>query len=181
MGRQWSQKQMSREGIELEELEQQLAKGRGKCPSCVAEGIVANDHSLYRCQHPSSEQSRAFYAQKKNAIRQGQTMAKFSGCMGCFLPQAWCNQWEQSERRAGMYQRKKGGWCAFEDVVLSGVVVGLRRVEVRRGMQQRMASAGFDMRKAGDMEKYWGQRRCWGTLETSVLLQEFYLMGREEG
>jgi len=100
--------------------------------------------------------------------------------MECFLPQAWCNQWEQSEREGGMYRRKVGEKCKFADVVLSGVVVGLERKKVVDEMYGRMAAAGFDMRDESEALKYMGRKRRWGGLETSELLREFYLIGRDK-
>jgi superfamily II DNA helicase RecQ len=179
MGGRRGQERMRQEGIELEELEEQLRRARGKCPSCVELGITPNNHSLFWCREESSEQYRRDYVETKEAIRRGRTMEAYSGCMECFLPQAWCNQWEQSEREGGMYRRKKGETCTFRDVVLSGITVALGRKEVFEGMQKRMAAAGVDMSNETEMLKHMGRRRRWGGLETSELLREFYLAGRK--
>jgi superfamily II DNA helicase RecQ len=169
---------MQQEGLELEELEQQLQRARGKCASCVEFGIKPDNHSLFWCREESSEQFRRDYTEIKEAIRRGRTMEAYSGCMKCFLPQAWCNQWEQSEQEGGMYRRKVGEKCGFADVVLSGVVVGLDRKEIVVEMQGRMAAAGFDMSEETEGLKYMGRRRRWGGLEASELLREFYLIRR---
>jgi superfamily II DNA helicase RecQ len=173
------QERMQQEGVELEKLEQQLRRVQGKCPSCMQDGVVNHHHLLFRCQEENSEQSRKDYRALKEAIRKGRTMEKYSGCMDCFLPQEWCNQWEQSERQGGMYRRKAGVKCAFQDVVLSGFVVGLgeaKRVEEVRG---RMTKQGYDITKEEDVLKYIGQKRIWGGLETSQLLKEYYLIHQE--
>jgi hypothetical protein len=98
--------------------------------------------------------------------------------MECFLPQAWCNQWEQSERQPGMYRRKQSETYAFRDVVLSGITVALRRKEYAEGMTKRLEAAGVDISKETEILKYMGRRRRWGGLETSELLREFYLSGK---
>jgi hypothetical protein len=81
---------MQQEGLELEELEQQLQRARGKCPSCVQFGIKNDRHSLFWCREESSEQFRRGYTETTEAIRRGRTMEAYSGYMECFLPQAWC-------------------------------------------------------------------------------------------
>ena len=86
-------------------------------------------------------------------------MEAYSGCMECFLPQAWCNQWEQSEREGGMYRRKTGETCAFQDVVLSGITVALERKEFVEGLQNRITATGFDSSKKIEALKYMGRRR----------------------
>ena len=169
---------MQQEGLELEELEQQLQRARGKCPSCVHFGIKNDGHSLFWCREESSEQFRRGYTETKEAIRRERTMEAYSGCMECFLSQAWCQRWKQDERKPGMYRRKTEGRCQFSDVVLSGVTVGLGRKEVVDEMQGRMAAAGFDMSQETEALKYMGRRRRWGGLEASELLREFYLIGR---
>jgi len=98
--------------------------------------------------------------------------------MECFLPQAWCNQWEQSEREGGMYRRKGGERCAFRDVVLSGFAVALRQNPAGNEMEERMAAAGVDISNKGEVLRHLGRRRIWGGLESSELLREFYLLGR---
>lgn len=178
IGRRRGQERMQQERLELEELEQQLQRARGKCASCVEFGIKPDNPSLFWCREESSEQFRRDYAETKEAIRQGRMMEAYSGCMECFLPQAWCNQWEQSEQEGGMYRRQVGEKCRFTDVVLSGVVVGLGRKEMVEEMQGRMAAAGFDMSQETEALKYMGRRRRWGGLEASELLREFYLIRR---
>jgi RecQ family ATP-dependent DNA helicase len=172
------QERMQQEGLELEELEQQLKRAKGKCPSCVQFGIINPNHSLFRCQEASSEQSRQEYQKIKEAIRQGRTMEAYSGCMECFLPQAWCNQWEQSEREGGMYRRRAGVICAFRDVVLSGFMVGIVQAGKMEELQRRMAQQEYDITKQEEVLKYLGQKRRWGGLEASQLLREFYRIYR---
>ena len=170
---------MQNEGTELEKLEQQLHVARGKCPSCVQHGITNHYHLLFQCQEKSSEQDRKEYRKLKEAIRRERSMERYSGCMDCFLPQAWCNQWERDERKAGMFRRKVGVTCDFQDVVLSGFVVGLGRTERIDELRRRMEEQRFDITKLKDVLKYLGQKKIWGGLETSQLLKEYYLVNQE--
>lgn len=33
----------------------------------------------------------------KKLIREWKVMKDFGGCRWCFVPQAWCNRWEEKE------------------------------------------------------------------------------------
>ena len=170
---------MQEEGLELIELEGLLGRAKGRCASCVREGVSNEEHVLFSCREDHSEKEREEYRRLKEAIRRGRTMEKYSGCMECFLPQAWCNQWEQSDGVGGMYRRKTGVRCDFQDVVLSGFIVGIGREEgAMDGLRERMAGQGYDIERQEEVLKYLGQKRIWGGLETSVLLREYYLVSR---
>jgi superfamily II DNA/RNA helicase len=173
------QERMQQEGLELEELEQYLRQARGKCRSCVRRGIRPDQHSLFWCREESSAEARQEYQALKEAIRQGRTMEVYSGCMECFLPQAWCQQWEQDEREGGMYRRQAGVRCQFPDVVLSEFVVGMAVKANQERIRERMAKRGYDIEKREEMLKYIGQRRRWGGLESNELLREVYWIQRE--
>jgi superfamily II DNA helicase RecQ len=166
---------MQEEGLELIELEGLLRRAKGRCASCVQEGVSNEEHVLFSCRESHSEKDKEEYERLKEAIRRGRTMEKYSGCMECFLPQAWCNQWEQSDGVGGMYRRKAGVKCDFQDVVLSGFIVGIRRKEgaIER-LRERMTGQGYDIERQEEVVKYLGQKRIWGGLETSVLLREYY-------
>jgi hypothetical protein len=169
---------IQKEGLELEELEELLRRAKGRCANCVQEERDNDDHLLFSCREASSQEARKVYQRMKEKIRQGRTMEKYSGCMECFLPQAWCNQWEQRETDGGMYRRKVGVKCEFQDVVLSGFVVGVMDKEgAMEGLRDRMAERGYDVKCEDEGLKYLGQKRIWGGLETSVLLREYSLMG----
>ena len=56
--------------------------------------------------------SRRLYERIKQQIRQGRGMAAYSGCVDCFAPQEWCQQWQrQDEEDGGGYQKVRGGKC----------------------------------------------------------------------
>jgi hypothetical protein len=172
------QERMRDEGLELEELERLLSQARGQCPSCALEGVGSRDHALFWCQERSSEYARTAYRTMKEAIRRGRTMEAYSGCMDCFLPQAWCRRWEQAEGCGGLYRRKAGARCQFPDVVLSGWVVAMTRAEVMEAVEGRMTEKGYDMGQQEEVLGYLGRKRMWAGLETSELLREYYLAHR---
>lgn len=65
--------------------------------------------------------------------------------------------------------------CDFQDVVLSGFIVGIMKEEgAMERLRERMAGQGYDIECQEDVLKYLGQKRIWGGLETSVLLREYY-------
>lgn len=50
-------------------------------------------------------------------FRQGYMIEKFGCCMGYFMPQELCDNWE--EDGTGGWQRKEGGKCQYKGIVLS--------------------------------------------------------------
>jgi hypothetical protein len=78
-----------------------------------------------------------------------------------------------------MYRRKTGVTCAFQDVVLSGFMVGIGQAARVKEARRRMEKQGYDITKESDVLKYIRQKRIWAGLETSELLREFYLIHRE--
>jgi hypothetical protein len=159
--------QMMDEGVELEELEELLGQAKDRCAHCMQHGLDNDEYLLFSCQQMDSQRVREEYRRYKEGIRQGRRMEKYSGCMECFLPQAWCNQWEQSEGEWGIYRRKVGEKCEFQDVVLSGFLIGLvRKQGAMEGLRGRMREEGYDGSSEEEVLKYLGRKQvcCWGNI-----------------
>src|SRR5439155_1220882 len=81
-----------------------VVRGKGQCASCVRYERTNAKHELFRCGDSRGKQTKEEYTTLKEGIRARKTMAVFSGCMKCFLPQSWCQAWEKRKNRWG-YQR----------------------------------------------------------------------------
>jgi hypothetical protein len=76
-----------------------------------------------------------------------------------------------------MYRRKVGEKCEFQDVMLSGFLVGIMSKQgAMEGLRERMREEGYDIEYREEMLKYLERKRIWEELETSVLLKEYYLV-----
>lgn len=144
---------------------------KGQCPWCVLHPPQQHNHSLFFCHEEGSTTARLLYQDLKEGIRRGQTMANYSGCTTCFVPQDWCNAW---------VDREEGGWkkksppeqCQFSDMILGWLTVGAVSSKGRKELKARMVTDGFNINRQQDWLAYLGQRIEWGGLETSLLFKE---------
>jgi superfamily II DNA helicase RecQ len=187
----WRQQQGRRtEAEEVEEVRQQLQRMRGRCPSCVIDGVGPSSHVLFRCRRAESEASRELYIDGRGKIRKWKSMAKYSGCQWCLAPQEWCSRWEHSAEEGQMYRQVAGAKCEFDEVVLSTfAALVVKCGEFSRGFRERVRASGFGSAEEEEGEgddddddeserrrlRYLGQQVRWGGIEGSQLLREFWI------
>lgn len=171
--RQRIQTQQQEDEKTLATVQDFLEQNKGKCPFCATYRLDGSQHPLYWCKQPDSQPIRRQYNSWKDRIRQGRTMASFSGCNMCFLPQEWCNTWITCP---------DGGWtknpdeksCNFKDMILGWLALGVW-IDESKKISTRMTAAGLDFDNGQDFSAYLGQKIEWGGLEASMLLQEFWM------
>ncbi len=103
--------QKREESKEAEELLRELEQMKGLCPVCTENGSDSNVHPIYYCQE--SSEAVAEYQRMKKLIREWKTMEDFGGCRWCFVPQAWCNRWEENESEEGGWRLKAGETTSY--------------------------------------------------------------------
>jgi superfamily II DNA helicase RecQ len=176
-----------RQGVrEMEEARQLLDRMRGRCAYCALVRPGRALHSLYWCRTEGSDEAVGVYRRIKRQLRGGAGMEAFSGCSMCFVPQEWCERWEEKEWRGiegneTGWGERQGGECQYMDVVLGGFVVWMMQGHQRKAVEERMQKMGLSGREEDEMVSYLRQRIEWGEMETSILFQEFWRMGRRMG
>lgn len=165
-----------KQGEDIGEVKRMLDGMKGRCGSCMAMGMESS-HMLYQCREAESLAARKLYKEMKEKIRKTKVMEGFSGCSFCFVPQRWCDSWEN--RWEGGFQRRNGVWrCQYQEVVLGGLVAGV--LQGGEAAAEEMGKGGevegFDMKQDREEMGYLGRRIEWGGLEASVLLREFWII-----
>jgi hypothetical protein len=163
--------QRQEEGEEAEVLWRQLEEMKGLCAVCTQNGRVSNMHPIFYCRE--QDETVAEYHNMKKLIREWKAMEDYGGCIWCFVPQAWCNRWEEN---------KEGGWrlkegertCIYTDVVLGWFLVFAKDEEFAKGLKERMRERGLNVEKQREVLMYLGRKEKWAGLETWVLLQEYW-------
>jgi len=165
--------QIRDEDEEAKALLRPLNEVKRLCAVCTKNGSRFNVHPIYWCGE--EDEAMPKYRKMKELIRKGKTMEDFGGCVRCFVPQAWCNRWEENPEDEGGWRMKKGEEkCKYTNVVLGWFLIFIKDEGFRDGLTARMREGGFNIEKSSEVLKYVGQRKKWGGLETWVLLQEFW-------
>jgi len=150
--------QKREEGEEAEELLRELEKMKGLCPVCTENGSWSNVHPIFYCQE--SDDAVAEYQTMKKLIRECKMMKDFEGCTWCFVPQAWCNRWEENEEEEGGWRLKvKETKCKYTDMVLSWFLVFVQNASFAEGLQDRMSERGLNIKDQKEVLRYLGRRK----------------------
>lgn len=132
---------------------------------CTKNGSRFNVHPIYWCGE--EDEAMPKYRKMKELIRKGKTMEDFGGCVRCFVPQAWCNRWEENPEDEGGWRMKKGEEkCKYTNVVLGWFLIFIKDEGFRDGLTARTREGRFNIEKSSEVLKYVGQRKKWGGLET---------------
>ena len=70
--------------------------------------------------------------QEESGVIRGDSKYDTTGCMQCFVPQVWCEQWQaksEADELHAVYERVIGGRCQHADIVLSGIAVAMAEDE----------------------------------------------------
>ena len=153
---------IQQEAREVMRLQKHLDEVQGQCPFCrwAGLGMSQRQHRLYRCRVAESVGSRRLYERMKQQIRQGRGMAAYSGCVDCFAPQEWCQQWQRrDEEDGGGYQKVRGGKCQYRDMILGGFAVELmERIGFPEQVGERIERREFSSGSMADSIRYMGQQ-----------------------
>lgn len=171
---------MQQEGQEEKELREYLEYAQGTCSVCRWVKGVKERHVLYHCPEAKAQIYKTRYKQLQSLIRSRRMMARYSGCMNCYAPQAWCEAWEEQETERG--QENRGSWrrvggrdwrCQFDELLLSEYVVALGQEEqIVQKRNERMREQNCDPQKEHDEGRFLGRKVIWSGLETNGLVQE---------
>jgi len=155
------------------ELLRELKQMKELCSMCTENGSDSNVHSIYYCRE--STEAVAKYQSMKKLIREWKTMEDFEGCRWCFVPQAWCNRWEENESEEGGWRLKaKETKCKYTDMMLGWFLVFVQDESFAEGLQDRMRERGLNMNDQKEVLRYLGRRKKWGGLETWKILGEYW-------
>lgn len=165
--------QKREEGKEAEELLRELEKMKGLCPVCTENESWSNVHPIFYCREPND--TVAEYQTMKKLVQEWKTMEDFGGCRWCFVPQAWCNRWEENEKEEGGWRLKAGETkCKYTDTVLGWFWVFVQDESFAEGLRDRMSERGLNIKDQKEVLRYLGRRKKWGGLETWEILGEYW-------
>ena len=160
------------ESEEAEKLLRHLEEVKGKCAICIRDGLEGNGHSIYFCME--DDEAVRNYKELKEFIRKNKGMERFGGCSWCFVPQGWCNRWEENEGGEGWVRKDDEKKCKFMDVILGGFIVFVGNRGFQEELKGRMMEKGLNIKEKDDVVKYIGKRIKWGGLEVWILLKEYW-------
>jgi len=158
---------------EAEELLRELEKMKGLCPMCTKNGSRSNVHPIFYCQE--SDEAVAKYQKMKKLIREWKTMKNFGDCIWCFVPQAWCNRWEENEKEEGGWRLKaRETNCKYTDMMLGWFLIFVQDESFAEGLSNRMRERELNVNDQKEVLRYLGRRKKWGGLETWEILGEYW-------
>ena len=164
------QMQVSHEGSEMEELQQQLRRWHNQCPVCW---IQRRDHrhNLMQCSHENSRRAQKVYQDTRQRIR----YEKYSCCFHCGLPQGICQRYEQRASQ-GFWEVIPGMHCQYPNVVMSTLIGLMIENENNIGdrIVQQMQNDGIDSEKDEEINRWLGKKIRWGGFECNQMTREFH-------
>jgi hypothetical protein len=103
---------------EAEFLEQELARWYGRCWICQQRGLD-EWHGLEDCPRPEGQTAQQWARQVQAQLRYD----RYSGCFGCGLPQAICEQWVDNGRGQWVQDSNRG--CQYPKGTVISMVAGM--------------------------------------------------------
>jgi hypothetical protein len=104
--------------VEAEFLEGELARWYGRCWICHEQGWD-EWHGLEDCRRPESQRAQQWARQVQKQLRYD----RYSGCWGCGLPQAICEQWVSNGH--GRWVQDASRECQYPKGAVISMVAGM--------------------------------------------------------
>jgi hypothetical protein len=154
--------------VEAEFLEGELARWYGRCWICHEQGWD-EWHGLEDCRRRESEKAQQWARQVQQQLR----YERYSGCWGCGLPQAICEQWVSNGQ--GRWVQDPSRECQYPKGTVIGMVAGMlhgQDGEIWAAWMQWLQQHEVDGQQLDEVIRFLGRRRR-GGMEPNYLVVAF--------
>jgi superfamily II DNA helicase RecQ len=156
-----------------EQIERELARWKGVCVVCMAEGRE-NMHSISQCKEEKGKMAENERQIAQRRIR----FDAYSACFKCGVPQDICERFE--DNGCGGFRMKDGVSCQYFGVVF-GMLYGVKHgyFGIWEDWMSRLKGMGVDVEDDGKLLKYLGSRReDWGYQSSRLIWEFLWVMER---